>query len=53
MKTQQEIDEINQKRKVAIADIRKAAAVFKETGCSLGEHLINQLLLELKEMEEY
>jgi hypothetical protein len=53
MKTEQEINEINAKRKEAMQKLREARQVFAETGCSLGADIILTALRELKPMEEY
>ena len=49
MKTKEEIEEINRKRKEAFALLEKVKQIFAETGCSLGAGTIVDCIHTLKE----
>lgn len=49
MKTPQEIEAINNERKKALALLEQAKQIFKDTGCSLGAHTVNECIGTLKD----
>jgi hypothetical protein len=49
MKTKEQIEEINRKRKEAMDMLRKVQTIFSETGCSLGAGTIVDCIDTLKQ----